>query len=205
LEQVITKANEEGYSRMTVVDLQHHALSAIRDIHRIVSQETGHVDETLYERVTMKIDKAERMAAEEKVSKPVLNYANSALNVYGEMIPDKIQETIRKKIRKVEDADEYFGYEETVQAIDELHESLGEIGGVQLFMQLDNAANVCRYNGDRNREQKFLHAKHEMMQAMTQHDTEKFQEVLDRIMPEARQVAVSFGSQGGKIHKDITR
>ena len=205
LEQVITKANEEGYSRMTVVDLQHHALSAIRDIHRIVSQETGHVDETLYERVTMKIDKAERMAAEEKVSKPVLNYANSALNVYGEMIPDKIQETIRKKIRKVEDADEYFGYEETVQAVDELHESLGEIGGVQLFMQLDNAANVCRYNGDRNREQRFLHAKHEMMQAMTQHDTEKFQEVLDRIMPEAREVAVSFGSQGGKIHKDITR
>ena len=205
LEQAITKANEEGYSRMVVVDLQHHALAAIRDIHRIVSQETGHVDETMYERAKMKIDKAERMAAEEKVSKPVLNYAYSALNVYGEMIPDEIQKTIQNNIRKVEDADAYSGYEETVQAVDELHESLKEIGGIHFFMQLDNAAKVCSYNGDRNREQKFLHAKHEMMQAMAQQDTDKFEEILNRILPEAQNVVESFGSQGGKIHKDITR
>ncbi len=205
LEQAITKANEKGYSRIGVIDLQHHALSVIRDIHRIVSQETGRVDETLYERSKIKIDKAERMAAEEKVCKPVLNYAYSALNVYGEMIPEEVKDSIREKIRNLEEADEHSGYEETVQAVEELHESLNEIGGVQIFMQLDNAAKICSYNGDRNGEQKFLHAKHEMMQAMEQKDTEKFQELLDRVIPDAEKVAVSFGSQGGKIHKDITR
>lgn len=205
LEEAITQANEQHYPRMAVVDLKHHALSAIRDIHRIVNQETGSVDNTLFERAKMKIDKAVRMAAEEQLCKPVLNYAYSILNLYREFIPNEVEELLRERIRKLEDADEHLDYDDTVEAIDDLHNGLDKIGGVKVFMQLDTAAGICRRTGDTSQEQKFIRCKNELIRALNNDDGEKFRGVLDQILPEAVKVTETFASQGEKIHKDITR
>ena len=204
LEQVISKANEQQSSRMVVFDLQHHALSAIRDIHCLVDQETGSVDEALYERARLKIDKAERMAAAEKVSKPVLNFAHSALHGYGEILPDKVTKSISEKAKKLEDADEHLGYEDTVQAIDELHTALEELGHVQLLMQLDNAAHICSQS-DPRQEQKFIRYKNDLMQALDNGDLETFEKLMHEIIPQTSEVVKTYNLQSQEIHKDITR
>ena len=136
LEKVIQEANEKKYGYYIMLDLLERALSAIRDINRVVAPDTGSVDEKRYERANLKIQKAGRMAAEGRDSKPRIYYAEAALEDYSPAIPPKTRKSIQKKIDHLQKMDEEGTYEENIKAIDDLDAELDEMGIVNELMNL---------------------------------------------------------------------
>ncbi len=120
LEETIHEANRKEYTEYILVDLIHRSISAIQDINRVVDPGTGELDEGLYERAKRKIDKARRMAAENRSSRTSIYYGQSVLEDFDRVIPGKIQARIRRKIEKLEKIDEEGSYEENIKALEEL-------------------------------------------------------------------------------------
>ena len=204
LEEIISEANDKKYKKYTVLDLLQRALSAVRDINQVVAPETGRVDEMLYNRADLKIQKAKRMASEGHDSKPVIYYARNALGSFSSAIPPETREAIRKKVDHLEKMDEKGTYEENVKAIDNLHAELNKMGMVNQLMHIHKAGDICEKT-DPSGAAKFYRAIEEILRAYEAEDASKAVDLLTKAYLKAETVVDKYEDAPSVIHKGITR
>ena len=204
LEEIISEANSKKYGDYVIIDLLIRALSAIKDINRVVDPETGRLDEQLYERADLKIKKAGRMAAEGRGSKPLIYYAEDALLSFANFIPRSRKKTIREKIDHLKKMDEQGTYEENVKAVDDLDSALDELGGINALMQIQKAGELCTEN-DPSRAAKFFRAIEDILKVSAEKGEKEANAQIEGIWPEAQAVIKKYDRKTGIIHKDITR
>ena len=204
LEKTIAEANRRKYSEYTIIDLLHRSLSIIKNINMVVNQKTGEVDEPMYKLSAMKIEKADRMAAEGHNSKTSIYYANAALHSFGPAIPSKNQADIRKKMKHLEEMDEHGTYDENVQALRNFEKSVDKLGGVNTLMQIQKAGDICM-DTQPSKAPKFYRCIDDIMQEFKNGNEKKASELLTKIMPEAYAVITKFEAKTGVIYKDIAK
>lgn len=204
LEEIITEANSKKYGDYVIIDLLIRALSAIKDINRVVDPETGRLDEQLYERANLKIKKAGRMAAEGRESKPLIYYAEDALLSFANFIPQNKKKIILQKIDHLKKMDEQGSYEENVKAMDDLDSALDGLGGINMLMQIQKAGELCTEN-EPSRAAKFFRAIEDILKAFAEKGEKEASAQIEGIWPEAQAVIKKYDRKTGVIHKDITR
>ncbi|MBI4678869.1 MAG: Hsp70 family protein [Elusimicrobia bacterium] len=204
LEQAIDEANREKYPTYVAEDFTCRAVSAIADIHKVVHPETDAVDEATHDLAQLKIEKAQRMAKEGRTSRPMISYAQVALDNFGPFIKPKTREAMLKKIKCLEDMDERGSFEENVQAAKDLNEVLDRLGRVNMLMEIRKAGNYCE-EADPAKAPKFLHGLDSIMDAVHGGDMDKAEKLIDELCPEARSVLEPFESAPTLVHKDITK
>jgi len=185
-------------------DLLFRALSVIKDIDGVVDPVTGEVYEPIYDRASMKIEKARKMAAEGEISKGVIYYGESLLKNFGSVLPPDRRESIKRKMKQLEEMDEYGTYEENVKALNNLHKAIKKVGVVNDLMQIKKAGEICMET-DPARAPKFFRAITDFMEMYAKKDPGKAFSMLDEIMPEVSQVVQEYESKSGRIYTDISR
>ncbi|MBS3780257.1 MAG: Hsp70 family protein [Desulfovermiculus sp.] len=204
LEETITQANEQQMPKHIISDLQHHTLSVLQDIHGIVDEETGAVDQDLYQKAKMKIAKSWRMASEDNISRPRMYYAQAILMHYRELLSDQKANALQKKIDELEYADEHLDYDQTIEAINALKSELDQIPEtIHIFSQIDNAAAICSRHFP-NQEPKFLQYRQDLIEAIHNQDKEKIEEVLQKSLPDIKKVHEDYSRIDTYLYKDIT-
>ncbi|MBW2308988.1 MAG: Hsp70 family protein [Deltaproteobacteria bacterium] len=204
LEETIIEANRKQYTEYVVIDLLHRALSAIKDINKVVDHETGEVDEPVYERAALKIEKARRMAAEGHTTKTSIYYGEAVLQDFGPAIHPDDQATIRKKMRRLEEMDEHGNYEENVQALEDLQDSLNKLGVVNELMEIQKAGDFC-IETDPAKAPKFFRSIENILTAFKENDRHRAVALLKEILPEAYKIVNEYESKTGVIFKDIKK
>jgi len=205
LEETIDKANSEKYSAYVMVDLLHRALSSIKDINDAIDPETDRVNEKLYRRARLKIEKAQKMAAEGRTSKATIFYAKSALGNFGPAIPAKIRKEIRAKVQRLEKMDEKGSYEDNLKALEELEKVLSnKLGVVEILMEIQKAG-AYYHETNPARAAKFFQYVGSILQAFEKGDTQKAHTLIDEIMPEVDKTMQAHETETRIIYKDITR
>jgi molecular chaperone DnaK len=204
LEKTIAEANRKGYSEYTIIDFLYRSLSIIKNIHTVVNQKTGEVDEPMYKLSAMKIEKADRMAAEGHNSKTSIYYANTVLHSFGPAIPPKNQADIRKKMKHLEEMDEHGTYDENVRALKNFGESVDKLGGVNTLMQIQKAGDICMETQP-SKAPKFYRCIEDIMEEFKNGNKKKASELLTGIMPETYSIINKFEAKTGVIYKDIAK
>jgi molecular chaperone DnaK len=205
LEQTINEANRNKYTYYVMIDLLHRALSVIKDINRIVAPETDEVDEIIYKKAKLKLDKARKMSENGHSGRTVINYANNVLWSFGTAIPPGIQKEIRKKIKRLEDMDEKGTYEENNKAIKDLNNILSEkLDAVNQLMEIQKAGEFCMRTKPSKAPRFFKYIK-DILEALAKKDEQKAHSLLDEIMPDVYSVVDKEEAKPGVIYKDIAR
>lgn len=204
LEKTIAEANRKGYSEYTIIDFLYRSLSIIKNIHTVVNQKTGEVDEPMYKLSAMKIEKADRMATEGHNSKTSIYYANAVLHSFGPAIPPKDQADIRKKMKRLEEMDEHGTYDENVQALRNFEKSVDKLGGVNTLMQIQKAGDICMHTQP-SKAPKFYRCIDDIMEEFKNGNEKKASELLIGIAPEVSAIINKYEAKTGVIHKDIAK
>jgi molecular chaperone DnaK len=205
VEEMINEANRSKYSKYVMIDLLRRAVSALRDINQAVSGETGRVNEEIFMRAAMKVEKAKKMAAEGLSGKTTLYYAQAALEDFGPAISPKTRAAIERGIKQLEEMDEQGTYEQNIKAIDELNDTLNErLGVVNLLMEIQKAGDFCM-ESDPSKAPKFYRSIEDILRAYKKNETEKAAELIKEIMPEAYTAVKEYEAGTGMIYKGIKK
>lgn len=202
LEDLINTANRKGYDTYTIEDLTSRALSVIKDIHNVIDKQTDEVNEPVYQSAEMKIDKAAKLAEKNITSKPLIYYAQSALNRFGPMIEDKQKIAIRKGIDKLKEMDENGTYAENVRALEALDTTLNKIGWVNALCTIEKAGECCEEH-EPARAAKFFNALETIGEAYMNAKFDRVTSKLEGVLPQAQAILDKYDTQTGTIHKDI--
>ncbi len=205
LEETIVEANRKKYKEYIMLDLTCRSLSAIKDINKVVSEETGEVDEKVYEKASLKTDKARKMASEGRSGRSTIYYAQAALEDFGPAIPPKNKAAIRKNMKRLEDMDENGSYDENVEAIEDLNDMLNrKLGVVNVLMEIQKAGDFCMENNP-SKAPKFYQTVENILKAYKKDDSDKAASLIKEIMPEAYGVVKEYEARSTMIYKDITK
>jgi len=205
LERTISEADRKGCSTYTVADLLCRARGIIRSIRRVVDPRTGEADKALCRHVEEKIHKAAEIAEAEEAPLTRIYYAESMLTDYGMLIAPALQERILKKIERLREADENGGYEETMQAMDELSAVLEEPGldTVHALTQIENACEIC-HRTEPDKAKRFMRAAAAVLEAAETGGKPDIEQ-LETVMPEVEAMLDQHASSTQKIYRDIRR
>lgn len=205
LEETIDEANREKYRVYAMDDLRYRAVSAIADINRVVNQETGEVDGALCDHAALKIEKARRMAVESHAGRATYHYAEAALQDFRAIIPRKTRALIRKGMDHLEAMDERGTYEENVQAIEDLEDTLNDnLEVVSALMEIQKAGEFCAESAP-SRASKFFRCVDDVTEAIRKGKQREAYELVAGIMPEVSSIVGSREAESDIIHKDIRR
>lgn len=204
LEQVITGANQAKYNKYVMLDLLYRSLAAIRDINQVVDPEKETVNETIYDRAFLKIDKARRMAQQGESSMPAIFYAESLLDSFGSLISHKERRNIRKKMAYLQEMDEKGDYKENLDALNDFRKSVNDLGGVNTLMQVRKAGDICMQT-DPGKANKYYRFIDEFIALFKKGEVDKASEKLREIIPEVQEITMKFAQESSVIHKDIAK
>ena len=204
LEEAILEVNEKQYTQYVIIDFTHRSISALKVIHKVVNSETGEVDEPLYEKVALKIEKARKMAAEGHSPRTTIYYGETVVEDFGPAIPPQKRDVILKKIERLEEMDEHGTYQENVLAYEELSDALDDIGAVAALMEIQKAGELCMAS-DPAKAPKYFRAIEDILNAYRNGDPKEAVRILDDILPEVYNIVENYESKTGIIYKDITR
>jgi hypothetical protein len=151
----------------------------------------------------MKIEKARRMASEDRHSRASIYYGESVIKDFGPLIPPREKDTILRQIRRIEQMDEYGTYEENVMAIDDLQRTYKKLGIVNELVEIRKAGDFYAET-DPGKASRFYRAIDDILSATVKEDKVKAIHVLDEVMPEVLRVVEEHESKTAKIHKDIS-
>ena len=202
LEEVIAEANLLQYKEFVMEDLLNRTISIIKSIHKVVDPANDKVDVEACDLAAMKIKKAQKLAAEGKISQAMIVYAELALSGYGGAIPPDIQNGIRGAMEHLREMDEQGTFEENVQAIDNLNEELNKLGVVKVLIEIQKAGEICIAT-DQSKAPKFFQAIADIMTAIEAQAFDKANELINNIMPEVYDIVNRDEEKQGIIHKDI--
>ena len=204
LEDLINTANRNGYDTYTIEDLTSRALSLIQDIHNVIDKRTDEVNEPVYQLTAMKIDKAAKLAQKDIASKPLIYYAQNALDSFGPLIANKQKAAIRKGIAKLKKMDEHGTYDQNVAAQEALDAALDDMGWVNTLITIEKAGECCeKYEPARTA--KFFNALENIVQGVKDAKVDRVTSKLEEILPEAHEILEKYDTRTGTIHKDIRR
>ncbi|MFC1851586.1 Hsp70 family protein [candidate division CSSED10-310 bacterium] len=204
LEATIEEANRKNYNIYVIYELVHRTLAILKDIDRLGDPETGTVNKTLYQKIEMNIQKARRLAAENKLSKPTIEYAITLLQKFGSIIPKGLQHDIRHKVEFLQKSDLNGTYKDNIKAIDDLQKSLKSLGTINAFMEIDKAAYFLQ-DVDPDRAQKYKKYLDEILLLHKNGNIDNVFQLLNEIMPEVLDVIQMIESATNVIHKDIRK
>ncbi|MFH1491378.1 MAG: Hsp70 family protein [Pseudomonadota bacterium] len=204
LEEAILEVNERQYTQYVIVDFTHRSLSALKETHRVVNPETGEVDESLYEKVALKIEKARKMAAEGHSPRTTIYYGELALEDFGPAIPPQTRKAIQKKIARLKEMDENGTYQENVHAYEELKDVLEDIGAVAELMEIQKAGEFCMET-DPAKAPKYFRAVEDILNAYRNGDLKEAHRIQEEILSEVYDIVDQYESKTGIVYKDITR
>jgi len=205
LEETINEANRKNYTEYIMLDLTYRSLSAIKDINKVVAEETGEVDEKVYEKAELKTEKARKMADEGHSARSTIYYARAALDDFGPAIPPKNKAAIRKSMKRLDELDEFGTYEENVEAIEDLNDTLNQkLGVVNVLMEIQKAGDFCMESNP-SKAPKFYQSIEDILKAYKKDDPDRAETLIQEIMPEAYRVVKNYEARSAKIYKDITR
>ncbi len=204
LEQVITGANQAKYNKYVMLDLLYRSLAAIRDINQVVDPEKETVNENIYDRAFLKIDKAKRMAQQGESSMPAIFYAESLLDSFGSLISHKERRTIRKKMAYLQDMDEKGDYQENLDALNDFRKAVNDLGGVNTLMQVRKAGDICMQT-DPGKANKYYRFIDEFIALFKKGEVDKASDKLREIIPEVQEITMKFAQESSVIHKDIAK
>ncbi len=204
LENLINTANRKGYDIYTIEDLTSRALSVITDIQNVIDKQTDEVNESVYKSTEMKIDKAAKLAEKNITSKPLICYAQDALNHFGPMIKDKQKAAIGKRIEKLKKMDARGTYAENVKAHEALDTTLDGIGWVNALMMIKKAGECCEEH-EPARAAKFFNALETIGRGHVNAEVDRVTSTLEEVLPQAHEILDKYDTQTGTIHKDIRR
>jgi len=202
LEQAIVDANRQGYDGYRMTDIELRALSAIADINRVVDADTGVVDEALYARAALKIEKSLKMAAADQASAPTICYGEHALARFGFAISPEKQAAIRAAIDHLRRMDEEGSVDDNLAACDDLHRTLSDLGMVNVLMEIEKAGNLCAQR-DPRRAERFYGALDRIMQAFADGEEDRAVALAREALDETRGILQAEQAQAGVIHKDL--
>ena len=204
LEAVVDEANEKEYDDYVIIDLTSRVLSIVKDIHKVIDPKTGETIDPVYELAKMKIDKAGKMAAQDLTSKPVIYYAKDLLGSFGAVIPSTKHALIRRRIDRLEDADENGTFEENLDAYNNLDRALEDLDFASVLMQIKKAGGHCEEH-EPAKAAKFFNAIEDILKAAMSSDMEKARKLLTRIVPQAAAITNKYDAGKGTLYKDIRR
>ncbi len=204
LEKSITDANEAKYNKYVMLDLLYRSLAAIRDINQVIDPEKETVNEDIYERASLKIDKAQQMAEQGESSMPAIFYAESLLDSFGSLISHKERKKIRKKMEHLKDMDENGTYQENIDALNIFRDSVNDLGGVNTLMQVRKAGDICMQT-DPGKANKYYRCIDEFIALFKQGEVDQASEKLRDIIPEVQAITMQFAQETSVIHKDIAK
>ncbi len=205
LEETIDEANSKKHTAFVMLDLLHRALSSIKDINATIDPETDRVNEKIFQRARLKIEKARKMAAEGRTSKATIFYALSALGNFGPVIPPKTRAEIKAKVRHLEETDEEGSYEDNVEALEELKKVLEDkLGVAEILMEIHKAGSYY-HKTNPAKAAKFFQYINNIMQALAEGDSQKSRTLYSEIMPEVHEVLQAGDTETRLIYKDIAR
>ncbi|MDM8542193.1 Hsp70 family protein [Desulfococcaceae bacterium HSG9] len=204
LEKVITDANEAKYNKYVMLDLLYRSLAAVRDINMVIDPAKETVDESLYKRASLKIDKAQKMADQDESSMPAIFYAESLLDSFGSLISHKERKKIRKKMAYLKDMDENGNYQENVDALNDFRDSVNELGGVNTLMQVRKAGDICMQT-DPGKANKYYRCIDDFIALFKKGEVDQASEKLRDIIPEVQELTMQFAQETSVIHKDIVK
>jgi len=204
LEKIITRANEAKYNKYVMLDLLYRSLTAVRDINQVIDPEKETVNESLYERASLKIDKAGKMADQGESSMPAIFYAESLLDSFGSLISHKERKKIRKKMAHLKEMDENGGYQENMDALNGFRDAVNDLGGVNTLMQVRKAGDICMQT-DPGKANKYYRCIDEFIALFKKGEVDKASEKLRDIIPEVQEITMQFAQETSIIHKDIAK
>ena len=204
LEKVITSANEAKYNKYVMLDLLYRSIAAVRDINQVIDPAKEIVDENLYQRASLKIDKAQKMADEDESSMPAIFYAESLLDSFGTLISHKERKKIRKKMAYLKEMDENGTFQDNVEALNDFRDSINELGGVNTLMQVRKAGDICMQT-DPGKANKYYRCIDDFIALFKKGEVDKASEQLRDIIPEVQEITMQFALQTSVIHKDIAK
>jgi len=204
LEKVITEANEAKYSKYVILDLLYRSLTAVRDINKVVDPEKETVNKDVYERASLKIDKAKRMAEQGESTMPAIFYAESLLDSFGSLISHKERKKIRKKMAYLQEMDEKGTYQENLDALNSFRDAVNDLGGVNTLMQVRKAGDICMQT-DPGKANKYYRCIDEFIALFKKGEVDKASDKLRDIIPEVQDITMQFAQQTSVIHKDIAK
>jgi len=204
LEKIITGANEAKYNKYVMLDLLYRSIAAVRDINQVIDPEKETVDESLYQRASLKIDKAQKMADQDESSMPAIFYAESLLDSFGTLISHKERKKIRNKMAHLKDMDENGTYQENLDALNDFRDSVNELGGVNTLMQVRKAGDICMQT-DPGKANKYYRCIDDFIALFKKGEVDLASEKLRDIIPEVQEITMQFALQTSVIHKDIAK
>ncbi|MBW2677851.1 MAG: Hsp70 family protein [Deltaproteobacteria bacterium] len=204
LEKLISTANQKAYSEYMTFDLTSRALSIVKDIHKIIDQKTGELIEPVYNLAKMKIDKAEKMAEKNIACKPLIYYAEDALDSFGPIISPGDQAGIRRKIKKLNEMDEHGTFEENLKAHKQLDTAMDNLHGINALMTIQKAGEACEEH-EPVKAAKFFNTLETILSIDPKNDNGRTAALINEIFPLADKILDKYDSNTGIIHKDITR
>lgn len=204
LEQTINQAAADKSNVFQIIDLTSRIVSIVRDIHQVIDKTTGKMVESVYRSAVTKIDKAQKMFDQDMASKPLIYYAENALENFSMILSPSEREDIRKKINRLNEADEKGTYAENVAAFNDLDNKLNEFPLLEVLMTLKKAGDTCM-EGEPARADKFYTGIQDTMQHLIGGDERHVQESLKKLIPEARRILDKEASKPGVLYKDISR
>lgn len=207
LEQTINDVNTKGYGEFVVIDFLRRTRSIIRTIHGVVAAATGKVDEHVYKQAEAKITKAVTIAEGGEAPATKIYYAEAMLDNYGMLIPPALKKRIGDRIEKLRSVDDDGSYGQTIKAQEKLEDVLDEpdLSGVNLLMNIENAAEIC-HKTDKAKSMRLTRAIDKLIYLMEKNaDPAAVNELLQKTMPEVREVLMSRDHAGMEIHKDLRK
>jgi len=204
LESLINDVNEKRYNEYIIIDVEYRTISAIKDIHNIVDPNTGEINEPLYNKAELKIEKARRLSENNLTGKSMIYYADEVLRSFGPAIPPKEKKNIHDKVKHLELMDENGTYDQNVKAINELNSVLDNLGVVNILMEIQKAGSIMM-EINQSKAPKFFRYIKEILEAFSEQNENKATRLLEEIMPETMAVIKEHDNQSGMIYKDIKR
>lgn len=207
LEHLINETNDAEYDEYVAMEVISRSLNIIKDINKVIDDNTGEVIEPVYNLTWKNIEIAQKMAEEEITCQSLIYYCNSILDQFGGALTSKESEQLKKKKKHLENMMHHGSYEENVAAYDSLNKAIDKIPMINVLMTLQKAAELCLEHEPAKAPLFISALKSILSEAPDETDgvnAGKFAKAMEALS-EAEDIIDQYDYQKGTIYKGITK
>lgn len=204
LENVINTVNEGEKSGFVVEDVQYRSLMIIEDIHEMIDEKTGQINEEIYTRAESNIKKTMTLAQEGISSFAVQAYTRLVLKHYDDIIPARLKTEIKKKMESLRKIDRLGTVKEISKALDDLHESLDSLGIINNIAQLQKAELIIK-DVEPKLAENFHRIREDIIRNIKNGNMAKAEELYENVLPQITAINESLQYATSHIKTDIRR
>jgi len=204
LESLLEKINTHKYNQYIVEDVLYRVVPLIEQINAIVDNETGTVNNSLYENISQSLNKIEHLAINGSSSRSMIEYAKALINNFHEILSSKGVNLLNKRIELLEESDRNGTYKQNLKAIENLEELLAKFEIANKLMQIQKAGEIMIEIEPQVGHKLFRNIR-DILKNIKNKDNKNALELLDNVLPEANEILAEREHQTGYIHTDIKK